>query len=110
MKRTMIIEIGKNLRLRLPVAEAGAAGADTVVPAGLYSGVLADGSGAFWLTLDEPVDGFPRMSYFCIVSENGSLESECMVEELCGILILKTDDGAVYAVDLLAGTAVIWGF
>jgi hypothetical protein len=94
----------------LPVAATTSAAATPAIaasaapiPAGLYSGVLADGSGAFWLMLDEPVDGFARTAYIYIASEDGALTAECTVEESDGILVLTTEDGETFAVDLTAG-------
>jgi len=84
-----------------PVAATGV----VAIPAGLYSGVLADGSGSFWLTLDEPVDGFDRTAYLYVASDGGVLEAECTVEETGGLLILTTEDGETLAVDPVAGTA-----
>ena len=86
-----------------PVASTGDAGVDTAIPAGLYSGVLADGSGAFWLTLDEPVEGFDRTAYLYVVSEGGDLEAECTAEESDGLLFLTTEDGEVFAFDPRSG-------
>ena len=87
-----------------PVAVASAATDVSAIPAGLYSGVLADGSGAFWLMLDEPEEGASRTAYLYVASEGGALEAECTVEESNGLLILTTEDGETFAVDPVAGT------
>ena len=83
-----------------------AAAAPKVVPAGLYSGVLADGTGAFWLMLDEPKEGCDRTAYLYVASENGELTTECTVEEAGGVLLLATDGGEVYAFDSAEGTLI----
>ena len=95
--------------VELPVAAArsvaiGAVSAEGTIPAGLYSGVLADGSGSFWLALDEPVEGFGRTAYLYVASVNGVLEAECTVEEPDGLLILTTEDGEIFAVDPAAAS------
>ena len=74
------------------------------IPAGLYSGVLADGTGAFLLMLDEAEKDAPRTAYLYVASEDGSLTAECAAEELGDVLLLTTEDGAVYAFDPKAGT------
>ena len=79
---------------------------DRPIPAGLYSGVLSDGSGAFWLMLDEPEEGYDRTAYLYIALEDGGLTAECEAAETDGILLLTTEDGAVYAFDPVAGTIV----
>jgi len=84
-------------------AAAGAQATDTALPAGLYSGVLADGSGSFLLMLDEPVDGFGRTAYLYVVSEVGNLEAECTAEESDGLLFLATEDGEVFIFDPCSG-------
>ena len=91
--------------VELPVAATGAATDAAAVPAGLYSGVLADGSGAFLLMLDEPKEGAGRTAYLYVASEDGALEAECTVEESDGLLILTTEDGETFAVDPVAGNA-----
>ena len=78
----------------------------SAVSAGVYSGVLADGSGAFWLMLDEPEEGYDRTAYIYIASEDGSLTAECIALEAGGVLLLTTEDGAVYAFDPAAGMIV----
>ena len=75
------------------------------IPAGLYSGVLADGTGAFWLMLDEPEEGSGRTAYIYIASEDGAQTAECIVEESDGLLILTTEDGKTFAVDPSAAIA-----
>ena len=72
---------------------------DGLISAGLYSGVLSDGSGAFWLMLDEPVEGFARTAYLYVATEDGAFTAECTVEESDGILILTTEDGETFVVD-----------
>jgi len=78
----------------------------SAVSAGIYSGVLADGSGAFWLMLDEPEEGYDRTAYLYVASEDGSLAAECTALEAGGVLLLTTEDGAVYAFDPAAGMIV----
>ena len=78
----------------------------SAVSAGLYSGVLADGTGAFWLMLGEAEKDVPRTAYLYIASEDGILTAECTAEEADGLLLLTTDDGAVYAFDPAAGMLV----
>ena len=87
------------------VAVPAVAEVEGPIPAGLYSGVLADGSGAFWLMLDEPEEGYDRTAYLYVASEVGALTAECTVEESDGILILTTEDGETFAVDPAAGSA-----
>ena len=76
------------------------------VPAGIYSGVLADGSGAFWLKLDELEEGCDRTAYLYVASEDGVFTAECTAEEAGGALLLTTEDGDVYAFDSAAATLV----
>ena len=76
----------------------------SAVSAGLYSGVLADGTGAFWLMLDEAEEDAPRTAYLYVASEDGSLTAECTAEEVDGILLLTTENGEVFAFDPAAGT------
>ena len=95
------------VELPAPVAIRAASAAPTAapaVPAGLYSGVLADGTGAFWLMLDEPEEGSGRTAYLYVASEDGTMAAECTAQEAGGVLLLTTDDGAVYAFDPEAGT------
>ena len=82
-----------------PGASAAPTAAPALVPAGLYSGVLADGSGAFWLVLDESEEGSARTAYLYIASEAGSLTAECEVTEAGDVLLLTTEDGEEYAFD-----------
>ena len=90
-----------------PNASAASALAEpAAIPAGLYSGVLADGSGSFWLMLDEPDDGYNRTAYLYVVTEAGAFTAECAAEEAGGALLLTTEDGTVYAFDPVAGTLV----
>ena len=90
-----------------PNASAAPAAAElAAIPAGLYSGVLADGSGAFWLMLDEPEDDYERTAYLYVASEDGVFTAECTAEEAGGALLLTTEDGTVYAFDPVAGTLV----
>ena len=109
-KTSSCVELPAPVALRASSAAPSASAASAVpesatVPAGLCSGVLADGSGAFWLMLDEPVEGFDRTAYLYVASEDGSLTAECTVEESDGILILTMEDGETFAVDPVAGTA-----
>ena len=94
-----------SLKLASPtpvVAQPPVTAAPEPIPAGLYSGMLADGSGMFYLTLDEP--GLSRTAYLYIVSQDGIYEAECTAEESGGVLLLTTEDGVVYAFDPVAGT------
>ena len=77
------------------------------VPAGLYSGVLADGSGSFLLMFDKLEKDAPRTAYLYVVSEDGSLAAECEVSEADDVLLLTTEDGAVYAFDPKAGMHMV---
>ena len=86
-----------------PSASAAPAPAEPAIPVGIYSGVLADGSGAFWLVLDEAEKDAPRTAFLYVASEDGSLTAECTAEEVDGVLLLTTEDGAVYAFDPKAG-------
>ena len=84
-----------------------AAAAETAaIPAGLYSGVLADGKGTFCLLLDEAEEGVDRTAFFYVASEDGGFMAECAAEEVGGVLLLTTEDGAVYAFDPIVGTLV----
>ncbi len=85
----------------VPVAAESAA-----IPTGLYSGVLADGSGTFCLTLDEAEEGLVRTAYLYVISEDGGFTAECSAEEAGGALLLTTEDGALYAFDPIVGTLV----
>ena len=91
------------VELPAPVARRAATVATTAAPAsltaGLYSGVLADGSGAFWLVLDEPEEGNARAAFLYVASEDGSYTVECEVQDAGGVLLLTTEDGAIYVVD-----------
>ena len=91
-----------------PSASAAPAIAESAaIPAGLYSGVLADGTGAFWLVLDETEEDAPRTAFLYIASEDGSLTAECKVQEAGGVLLLTTEDGAVYAFDPKVGMHMV---
>ena len=84
-----------------PSASAAPAAAEpVVVPAGLYSGVLADGSGTFCLVLDEVEGGHVRTAYLCTVTEDGGCSVECAVDEEGGALMLTAEDGSCYVLDL----------
>ena len=85
------------------VSAAPAAAELAELPAGLYSGVLADSTGSFCLILDEAEEGLARTAYLYVASEDGSLSAECTAEEVDGVLLLTTEDGAVYAFDPKAG-------
>ncbi len=87
-----------------PSASAAPAPEVPAIPAGIYSGVLADGSGAFWLVLDEAEKDAPRTAFLYVASEDGALTAECTAEELGGVLLLTTKDGEVYAFDPVAGS------
>ena len=82
-----------------PPNAASAVAEPILLPAGLYSGVFADGSGTFCLMLDEAEDGSARTAFLYIASEDGVLTAECTVEESDGVLLIEADDGAVYVVD-----------
>ncbi len=69
--------------------------------AGLYYGVLSDGSGTYSLMLDEYVDGEDRTASLCIVTEDGLQSFECTVWEADGVLTLVAEDGSVWLVDLV---------
>ena len=93
-----------------PVATPGAPAAPAIpapveLPAGLYSGVLADGSGSFLLMLDEAVEGCDRTAYLYVVSEDGAFTAECAAEEAGGAVVLTADDGSLLIVDLDDGIA-----
>ena len=105
------VELPPPVAARL-VATPGASAAPAIaepdeLPAGLYSGVLADGTGAFWLVLDETEEDAPRTAFLYIASEDGSLTAECKVQEAGGVLLLTTEDGAVYAFDPKAGMHMV---
>ena len=89
-----------------PSASAAPAPAESAIPAGIYSGVLADGTGAFWLVLDEAEKNAPRTAFLYVSSEDGSLTAECTAEEADGILLLMTDGGGMYVVDIAAGIVI----
>ncbi len=90
-----------------PNASAAPAAAELAeLPAGLYSGVLADCTGSFCLILDEAEEGLARTAYLYVASEIGTLTAECTAEEVGGALLLTTEDGDVYAFDPLACTLV----
>jgi len=108
-KTASCIELPAPVALRVASAAPSASAAPETAPqsavsAGIYSGVLADGSGAYWLMLDEAEEGYT--AYLYVASEDGSLTAECTAEEADGLLLLTTDDGAVYAFDPAAGTIV----
>ncbi len=69
--------------------------------AGLYYGVLSDGSGTYSLLLDEYVEGEARTASLCIVTEDGLQSFECTLEESDGVLVLVAEDGSVWLVDLV---------
>ncbi len=54
--------------------------------------------------LDEPEEGSGRTAYLYVASEDGTMAAECTAQEAGGVLLLTTDDGAVYAFDPEAGT------
>ena len=73
----------------------------SAVSAGIYSGVLADGSGAFWLMLDEPVEGAPRTAFLYIASKAGDLTAECEVVSLDETdIVVVTKDGEVLSLSV----------
>ena len=86
-----------------PSASAAPAPEVPAIPAGIYSGVLADGSGAFWLVLDEAEKDAPRTAFLYVASEDGSLTAECTAEEADGVLFLTTEDGNTYLFDIAGG-------
>ena len=85
--------------VELPASPAAPAS----LTSGLYSGVLADGTGAFWLVLDASEDGSAHTAFLYIALEDGSLTAECTAEEVDGILLLTTEDGETFAVDPAVG-------
>ncbi len=74
-------------------------------PAGMCSGVLADGSGSFWLVLDEPLDDAELTAFLCVLSVDGTLTAECTVCAAGDVIFLTTEDGDMYVVDLAEGIA-----
>ena len=86
--------------VELPASPAAPAS----LTSGLYSGVLADGTGAFWLVLDASEDGSAHTAFLYIASEDGSLTAECTAEEVDGILLLTTEDGETYLLDIATGS------
>ena len=104
-KTASCVELPAPVALRVASA-APAAAAPSVVPAGIYSGVLADGTGAFWLMLDEAKEVSDRTAYLYVASEDGTLTAECTTEEAGGVLLLTTEGGEVYAFDPLARALV----
>ncbi len=86
-----------------PSASAAPAPVALAIPTGIYSGVLVDGTGAFWLVLDEEVEGAPRTAFLYIASEDCSLTAECEVTEADGFLHLTTEDGNTYWFDITGG-------
>ena len=84
-------------------AAPSATKADATIPAGMYSGVLADGKGTFYILLDEPEDSVGRTAFLYIATEDDVVAAECTVEEVDGLLMLTTDDGETYAVDPVVG-------
>jgi hypothetical protein len=90
-----------------PVAAQSASAAPTAansaeLSAGLYSGVLADGTGTFCLMLDEAGEDCVRTAFLYIASEYGAFTAECVAVELDGVLILTTEDGTIYDLDPVA--------
>ena len=87
-----------------PASDAPAAAEPAAVPAGLYSGVLADGTGAFWLMLDEPEEGRDRTAFLYVASEDATLTAECEVvsfgEES---IVVVTEDGELFSLVLYDG-------
>ncbi|MBR4258954.1 MAG: hypothetical protein IKQ17_07980, partial [Kiritimatiellae bacterium] len=104
-KTSACVELPAPVALRVASA-APTAAAPNVLPAGLYSGVLADGSGTFCLMLDEAEKGSVRTAFLYIAAEDGVFAAECIVEGADGVLLLTTEDGEVYAFDPVAGTLV----
>ena len=77
------------------------------LPAGLYSGVLADGTGAFWLVLDEAEKVAPRTAFIYIASEDSVFTAECEVISFDDTeIVVVTEDGEVFAFNPAAGTIV----
>ena len=83
-----------------PYASAAPAG----IPAGIYSGVLADGSGTFCLLVDEAEGGGVRTAFLYVVSEDGAFAAECSAEEADGVILLTAEGGKLYVFDPVAGT------
>ena len=104
------VELPPAVAIRAASAAPSASAAPAVpepdeLPAGLYSGVLADGTGSFWLILDEPEEGCDRTAYLYVVSKDGALTAECAAQETGGAVVLTADDGSLFIVDLDAGIA-----
>ena len=111
-KTSSCVELPAPVALRVASAAPSASAAPAVpesatVPAGLYSGVLADGSGSFLLMLDELEEDATRTAYLYVATEDGSLTAECEVSEADDVLLLTTEDGAVYAFDPKAGMHMV---
>ena len=107
-KTSACVELPPAVACRAAFAAPSASAAPETAPqsavsAGIYSGVLADGSGAFWLMLDEAEKDAPRTAYIYIASEDGALTAECTVDESGAFLILTTEDGETFVDDLTAG-------
>ena len=107
-KTSACVELPPAVACRVASAAPSASAApetapQSAVPAGIYSGVLADGTGAFWLMLDEAEKDEPRTAYLYVASEDGSLTAECTVDESGAFLILTTEDGETFVDDLTAG-------
>ncbi len=84
---------------KLVAAPAATCTAVSCVAAGLYYGVLADGTGTYSLLLDEYVEGEARTASLCIVTEDGLQSFECTVWEADGVLTLVAEDGSTWLVD-----------
>ena len=107
-KTSACVELPPAVACRVASAAPSASAApetapQSAVPAGIYSGVLADGTGAFWLVLDEAEKDESRTAYLYVASEDGSLTAECTVDESGAFLILTTEDGETFVDDLTAG-------
>ena len=97
-KTSSLVEV--TLPNAAPVSAAPAAAGSADLPAGLYSGVLADGSGTFCLMLDETEEGYGRTAFLYIAAEGGVFTAECTVDDSDGLLLLTTEDGACYILSL----------
>jgi len=83
-----------------PNASAAQTDAESaVIPAGLYSGVLADGSGTFFLLLDEAEEGGARTAFLYVASGNGSLAEECSVMPCASGLFVEIDGETIFKVE-----------
>ena len=103
-KTSACVELPPAVARRAASAAPNASAAQTdaesaVIPAGLYSGVLADGSGTFFLLLDEAEEGGARTAFLYVASENGSLAEECSVMPCASGLFVEIDGETIFKVE-----------